>query len=818
MGKGSVLKMTWRGIRTFFGRYMALLLIVALSAGFFAGLKVTKDAMANTCDGFLTAQRFYDFRMYSTLGFTKEDVERFAGLPGVRFVEGAVTMDAMLYYNESDRPFTLLSMPEQVNLLSLTAGRMPAAANECLADDKRFHKEDIGKTIRLSGEYKGTVLSELAGDEFTIVGLVDSPLYIGADRGNTGIGSGVVYSFLYLPKENFTEEIYTELNLVLSERAEIYSSRYDRLIERYREEVTQLCGELAAQRYETLLSEHGLTPELGERFGIREPETYVLTRSENSGYASFENDTSILSGIANIFPVFFILIAILVCMTTMTRMVDEERTQIGVLKALGFRNGTIMAKYLLYAGSATLLGWGIGFFVCTWGLPRVFWFAYNALYDFAPLSYLFSPELAVITLVVSLLGILGSTFFSCRKELGSVPAALIRPRAAKKGKRILLERLAPLWKRLTFLQKITLRNMFRYKRRLFMMLFGISCCAGLVVTAFGVRDSMVHIGARQYEEIQTYQMEVSFAEGSVDAVSGRLAEREEIKDTLPAAVHRVELAGEESLPSVTLMSFQETDRVPGFWNFHSGGRQVSYPGKGEALINTKTAAKLDLSAGDRIEIRGANLQTCTVTISGIFDNHIYNYIVISADTYEEAFGRWEANTLLLSVDGDVEEMAKALTGTEEITSVSRLAVIKENVESALSCLNYIIWLIVLFSGALAFIVIFNLTNINLAERRREIATVEVLGFYPKETESYVLRENLVLSVLASFIGLPLGTLFHRIVMSMILIDLLEFSTYVKPVSYVLALLCTMLFALIVNLFMKRRIGKIPMAESLKAVE
>lgn len=818
MGKGSVLKMTWRSIRTFFGRYMALLLIVALSAGFLAGLKVTKAAMANTCDEFLTAQKFYDFRMYSTLGFTKEDVERFAGLEGVRFAEGAVTADAMLYYNGIDNAFTLLSMPEQVNLPALTEGRMPAAANECLADDRRFHKEDIGKTIRLSGENEESTESRLSGDEFTIVGLVDSPLYIGIDRGSTGIGSGVVYSFLYLPKENFTGEVYTELNLVLSEREEIYSSRYDSLIERHKEEVTQLCDELAEQRYEALLSEYGLTPELGEQFGIKEPETYVLTRSENVGYVNFENDTSILSGIANIFPVFFILIAILVCMTTMTRMVDEERTQIGVLKALGFSNGTIMAKYLLYAGSATLLGWGIGFFVCTWGLPQVFWFAYNALYDFSPLSYLFSPLLAVITLIVSLLGILGSTFFSCRKELGSVPATLIRPRAAKNGKRILLERLTPLWKRLTFLQKITLRNMFRYKRRLVMMLFGISCCAGLVVTAFGVRDSMINIGTLQYEEIQTYQMEVSFAEGSLDTVSGRLAEREEIKDTLSVSLHRVELSGEETLNSVTLMSFKETDRVSDFWNYHSGDRLLSYPGKGEALINTKTAEKLAVSVGDRVEIRDAGMQNCTVTVSGIFDNHISNYIVISADTYEDAFGTWEANTLLLSVDGDVEETAKELTGIGEITSVYQLSTTRENVESALSCLNYIICLIVLFSGALAFIVIFNLTNINLAERRREIATVQVLGFYPKETESYVLRENLVLSIIASFIGLPLGTLFHRIVMSMILIDLLKFCTYIEPVSYVLSLLCTMLFALIVNLFMKRHIGKIPMAESLKAVE
>lgn len=508
----------------------------------------------------------------------------------------------------------------------------------------------------------------------------------------------------------------------------------------------------------------------------------------------------------------------LVCITTMTRMVDEERTQIGVMKAMGFGDRAIMAKYLLYAGSATLIGWAIGFFICTWGLPQVFWFAYSSLYDFAPLSYLFSPGLAVLTLAVSLIGILGSTFISCRKELGSVPATLIRPRAAKNGKRILLERITPLWKRLPFLQKITLRNMFRYKRRLIMMLVGISCCAGLVVTAFGVRDSMVNIGSLQFEAVQKYDMEASFEEGAEDSVCKRLDAQEEVTGYLTASVHRADLLGEETLNSVSLMSFRDADHLVDFWDFHSGSETVAHPGEGEAIVNTKVAEKLALEIGDTIEIRDADMQTCRVTVSGIFDNYIYNFVVISEDTYTNDFGEWEANTALLCVDGDTEEIAEMLTDMSEIKSVSQHSTTKENVDNALSCLNYIIWLIVLFSGALAFIVIFNLTNINLAERSREIATVQVLGFYPKETESYVLSENLVLSIIASLIGLPLGTLFHRLVMSMILIDSFAFDIHITPVSYVLAVICTVLFAVIVDVFMKRQVDKIKMAESLKAVE
>ena len=666
----TTIKMAGRSIRAFLGRYMALLLIVALSAGFFAGLKVTKDAMNHTGDLFLSEQSFYDFRMYSTLGFTEEDAERFAALSGVKEAEGTNTIDALMVYNESNRPFTLYAMPEQVNLPALVEGRMPEKETECLADDERFSKEDIGTTVVLSGDNSDEVKDGLANTEYTIVGLVDSPMYIGIDRGSTGIGSGVVYSFLYLPKENFTTEVYTELDVVLTETAPLYSDAYDDLIEEYKQIMKDECEAAAQERYDSLLVEYGLTPEMGAMFGITEPQVYVLTRSENVGYMNFKNDTAIVSGIANVFPIFFIMIAMLVCMTTMTRMVDEERTQIGVLKAMGYSNGAIMAKYLLYAGSATVLGWTVGFFLCTWGVPKIFWFAYNALYDFAPLSFLFSIPLAGITLAVSLIGILGSTWLSCKKELFSVPASLIRPRAAKNGKRILLERITPLWKRLTFLQKITMRNMFRYKKRLIMMLIGIGCCAGLVVTAFGAGDSMRGISGLQYDEVQLYEMEVAFVPGEEEAVAKMLSETEEVKDIHSAVYQRVELKTEESVSSVTMMSFAETQDLSGFWDLHNEEGQIKLPKKGEVLLNTKLADLLEVSVGDTVEIRNADLESGTVTVSGIFDNYIYNFCVVSPETYEEHFGAWEVNTFLLNAEGDLDVLAEQLTEAEEITSVS----------------------------------------------------------------------------------------------------------------------------------------------------
>ena len=814
----AIFKMTFRTVRTFFGRYMALLLIVALSAGFFAGLKVTTDAMINTGGDYFDEQNFYDFRLFSTLGFSQDDAEEFLSLEGVKEAEGAYSVDALIEHKDSDHPFKIYSINDKINLPSVSAGRLPEKENECVVDEDVFTQDDIGKKISLSAENDEAVAEQLERIEFTIVGLASSPLSIGLDKGTADIGNGTVYSFLYIPKENFTSEAFTELNITLAESAYIYSDEYEELIYTHKDKITLLCEDLADKRYDDILSENMLTEEIAEQMSIKKPETYVLTRNENAGYVSFENDTGIIGGVANIFPIFFIMIAILVCITTMTRMVDEERTQIGVLKATGFSNRAIMGKYLLYVGSATLIGWGIGFFACTWALPKIFWLAYNEIYGFAPISYLFSPELAVLTLAISLFFILGSTYLSCRKELSDVPAALIRPRAAKTGKRIILEHITLIWKRLSFLQKITVRNMMRYKQRLFMMIVGISCCAGLVVTAFGVRDSMIDVGELQYGAIQKQDLEASFDMGTEDTVTTELDKLSSIEDYLTVSNIRVDISADKSMSGVNLLSLKDTENISKFWDFHVGEEKLTFPKTNEAYISPKVAEKLSLDVGDTLEIRNSDMQTGTVTVAAIFDNHIYDYVVISEETYEKVFGEYETNTVLINAKDDAEALAKELTELHIFTGVSQLDMIRANISDALDCLNYIIWLIVFFSGALAFIVIFNLTNINLAERSREIATVQVLGFYPKETESYALRENLVLSVIASILGLPLGKLFHTTVMSMVKIDMITFNNVVHPISYIAAFVCTVLFAFIVNRFMKRNIGKINMAESLKAVE
>lgn len=558
---------------------------------------------------------------------------------------------------------------------------------------------------------------------------------------------------------------------------------------------------------------------------IQKPRTYVLGRDTNVGYALFENDSSIVEGIANVFPVFFFLVAALVCMTTMNRMVEEQRTQIGVLKALGYGNGSIMGKYLFYAGSAALGGCAAGYFLGIFIFPLVIWKAYAMMYRLGNVVFVFDWLAALLCLGASLLCSMGTTWVSCRHTLKASAAGLMRPKAPKAGKRIFLERMGFLWNRLKFLHKVSIRNIVRYKKRLFMMVLGISGCTALLVTGFGVRDSVTSIADQQYEEIQTYQLNITLD----DEAGENEALRQEIYRVLDTLGGEYTCAYETSLDlqtpegpkSVNLIVAENPSEFGAYIDLHTpSGEAIPYPGPGEIVLCDKLAGKYRIKAGDGLRLRSQDGPELSAVMSGVCENYIFNYAYVDRQTYEEALGPLTFKNLYVNLpqEADVHEVSAALMNLEHVASVQVNADMLVRFSSMMSSMNYIVFVVIGCAAALAFIVLYNLNNINITERIREIATIKVLGFYRNETSSYVFRENTVLTAMGCALGLVLGKLLHIYVMHEVDIDMISFDVHVRPVSYLLSVLLTFAFTWIVNRIMSVKLNRINMAESLKSVD
>lgn len=558
---------------------------------------------------------------------------------------------------------------------------------------------------------------------------------------------------------------------------------------------------------------------------IEKPETYVLDRNTNVGYVCLKNDSGVVKGIANVFPVFFFLVAALICMTTMNRMVEEQRTQIGVLKALGFSEGKIMGKYLFYSGSAAISGTLIGYVLGIHFFPLVIITAYGIVYKMGGIYYVSDLPLALVSLTVAVLCSVGTTWLSCHKELKEVAADLMRPKAPKAGKRVFLEHVPFIWKRLKFLQKVSVRNIVRYKKRFFMMVIGISGCTALLVMGFGVRDSVVAVADQQYEEIQLYNIGVTLKDGKMpgeaDLKSLDSVLEKENAAGMYAMEKTIDLVTDKGTKSIHMVAVENPDEVGDFISLHTKKQEpIAYPKEGEAVLSKKVAETYAVKKGDTILLRDSDNNEMHLKVTGICENHIYNYVYIAPESYEKQIGDVVFKNVYVRLPdaSDIHEVSAVLMKADGVTAVTVNSDMLSRISQMMSCMNYIVIIIIICAGALAFIVLYNLNNINITERVREIATIKVLGFYPKETASYVFRENMVLTAIGCGLGLILGKWFHRFVMGEIQIDMVSFNVQINAVSYLFSVLLTMGFAWIVNCMMTGKLERINMAESLKSID
>lgn len=591
----------------------------------------------------------------------------------------------------------------------------------------------------------------------------------------------------------------------------------------YEQQAQQAEEEFAAAQEKLDDAKQQLADAATEIESLADPEVFALTRNTNVGYLALDNNSDIVSGVAKVMPVFFLLIAALVCITTMTRMVEEERTQIGTLKALGHSNAAIIGKYLWYSASAAVIGCGIGVAVGSTFFPALLWNAYGIIFNIQSGVVLKLDWGLCIGITVAYLAV--STFVTwlcCRRTLQEVPAQLIRPKAPETGKKIWLEKL-PFWKKLSFLNKVMLRNVLRYRQRFAMMVIGIGGCTALLLTGFGMRDTIVDLANIQFSQVSQFDMEVYFSEGQSEEQQQKFLEF--LQDTGVAETagfvyqSSAELHFDSKMRDVYLIAAQPD--VCNYLSFQKNGETVPLPGKDEAILSVGVAELLNIRVGDRITLRDSDLHTLDVVVTGIYENYVQNYVLVGRETLQ---GQWETvpaeQVAYLKVNGEmsVHEANAYLTALDGVMRTTVCQDTAEMVDSMMDALDLVIIVVVVCAGLLGAIVLYNLTNININERIREIATIKVLGFRASETSAYVFKENILLTILGIAFGLPLGRWFLGFVMDNIKIDMVWFKVRLTVPSYLYAVALSLICAAVVDLIFHRKLDRINMAEALKSVE
>ena len=752
----------------------------------------------------------------------------------------------------------------------------------------------VGDVISFKSGTEDDINDTFKDTEYTVVGIVYTPCYVSYDLGSSGIGNGHINYCIYVGDDEFKNNYYTECYAVIdgAKDMDTYSDEYKKLIDKYADDIKAISKERLDIRKQTVIDEYtrakadkkeelletikkNVEDSITEQYQAYYPgmdvssmiapyvktayekavaqfdfdavnaeydkkmnetladsdswEWYVLTRESSYSFRDYESSANRMKAIATVFPLFFIIVAGLVCLTTMTRMVEEERGLIGTYKALGYGKATIALKYVIYAFLASLTGAVIG---CAAGLrlfPYIIYESWNIIYQMPAIKYASHTILSVVAVASLILVTLIATLYSCYNELSEVPSALMRPKAPKNGKKILLEHTF-IWKHLSFTKKVTMRNIFLYKKRFFMTVIGIAGCGALITAGFGIKDSVQSIIDNQYGQIIHYDNILVFNKNAdSDArnnLSDKISSDEYYKSSLMdyAYTAEVKIPGSADDYSTEITVVNDTSAYMDYVTFSSrrSKKTIELDDSG-VIISEKLAKDLNVKEGDNVLIHDEDNKQATVKVSGVMEMYINNYIFMTSEYYSQVFGYTPDNNRILGILTSDGEDIQSVIGDRYLTdnNVKSLTFVKANItrfENMIQSLDLVTWVLIISAGMLAFVVLYNLTNVNISERIREIATIKVLGFYDREVGEYVYRENIILTLIGGVFGLLLGMALHAYIMTTIELDGVMFGTKINISSFLISYGITILFSLLINIFMYPSLKKIPMVESLKSVE
>ena len=859
--KKALLKDAFKEIKVSYKRFISILLMALLGVGFFAGLRATSPDMVNTIDEYFKAQNVYDIQVMSTLGLTDGDVEAIKNVENVESVYGTYSKDGLINLDDKEVVSKILCV-EDINKPLLVEGSMPQNQNECVVEEEflKNANKNIGDYIQIEPEKDENSSQEseefLKEKEMKIVGTVKSPLYISRDRGTSKLGSGTVDYYIYVSKDNINSDVYTEIYVKLkdSQKYTTSSSRYEKYVDETKQKIEEIKDERQKARYDELIGEanskiqeaenelntekQNAEQQIKEAEGkiidakdevakIENPTWYILDRNQNSGYASFIQDTESIENLSMVFPIVFFAIAILVSLTSMTRMVEEERQEIGTLKALGYNKFHISLKYIIYSSLACIIGAIIGMNIGFQLLPRIVWDMYEMMYTMPSITVLYNYEYSTLGLFLIYICIVGATLYSILKELKDAPATLLRPKAPKLGKRVLLERITPIWKRLNFSQKVTIRNIFRYKKRFLMTIIGIFGCTSLILAGFGLKDSISKILPYQYEKIFNYDIQVSLKSALDNENRQELitnlknnAQINEVVETYMISGTASKEENQEDIQIIVPQDNNELDKVIKLYDLKENKINLNEDG---IVITDKLAQLINAKVGDTITVKDTNDVEKELKIVNIAENYISHYVYMSKSLYEKIYEENCIPNVLLIQDKELtkeqeSDLSREIVEQNQVSTVSLTSTIMTTLDDTMNSLNYVVIILIVSAGLLAFVVLYNLSNVNISERIRELATIKVLGFYDKEVYSYINRETTLLTIIGIILGLGGGYLLNFYIIGTCEIDMLRFVKVIDPLSYLYAILITVAFTIIVNIFTYFALKKIDMIGSLKSVE
>lgn len=778
------------------------------------------------------------YRMITgTLGISKENLTVLGKLKDVQSIEGGHCVDVIAKKQGSDEEHAVKVMGEtdKLNQMTIVEGKLPQAAGECLADEWYAQQNNLktGDILNLSSGNDDDLKDTLEDTTYKITGIGRSAEYLSRSRGSTTIGTGTLSGFIVVPKSEFSSDIYTEVYLTAkgakAERA--YSETYKEKVKQLEDEIKDISKTENEKRLKSVQkeAEQKIADAKQDAKDIKKGKWYVLNREKMQSYVEYGQEADRIAALGRVVPVIFFLVAALVSLTAMTRMVEEQRTQIGMMKALGYSGVQIAMKYVAYSLAATLSGSILGAVIGEKLLPWIIINAYKMMYTglgdvYTPLEIEYSLMAGGLAVGVVILAVLSA----CYKELREKPAQLMRPVAPKEGKRILLERIPFIWKRLSFIWKATMRNLFRYKKRFFMTIFGIGGCMALLLLGFGIKDSISAISEKQYGEIITYDFSITYKDG-ISATKKedliRYAKKQkQMTDLMEVSESAVTIRANGEKQDATMILPMSKKDFHGYISLQDRKSKTKYPLDDEGIILTEKAASLlGVKKGDVIKIKRSGDQQITAKVSQITENYLQHKVYMTPKLYEKLYHKKAKTTGIYCIEKNIskkkmQENGKQILAREEASALHFCADDAKTMSDMVNNLNIVVIVLIVSAGLLAFVVLYNLNNINISERRMELATIKVLGFYDGEVGAYVYRENILLTILGTIAGIILGIILHKYVIFTTEVDLIMFGRQIYLPSYVYSILLTIAFSILVNFFMYFQLKKIDMVESLKSTE